>query len=495
MQAIQRSLLSSTAITSLFLISLATPVSANVQGVCVQNCGPAPSPYRPPIYVRPPEPSPTELQQQQANVINDQGLAAENRHDYAGAIALFEQALRLSTNPNSTSIIRENIARAYGLEGFDAFNRNDHAGAIEVYKQALAYTSDARTALTLRQNIANCYSFLANAAGRRNDLIAELEILSLAMRYNPENPEWARWENNIRGEISRRQEAIAEERQQAAAERQRAKTEAMTSAQTARDAARQQLKADTLARAEEERKAARRALEQPAGANPAQGSPGGNTKFFGTPVGPGPEAASPTIPQQPQTTYPSTSAQLNAAAIRPEAAACVFEGQAGCPAGQSFEPLKLSSNSADFKAVSARIATNKKLVADEIFINRFNWYRHLDQQLTETKSKLSEIQQQIDTHKGDQEILKVEKETLANTAKSLEEDQAKAKQFMDERAETLSIKIDWQESGAPNAQSPAPEQQPPKPAEPKTNEPKTSEPKMSEPKTNEPKPTDKPTGQ
>src|SRR5208282_5338532 len=106
------------------VFSFAVPASAQVPdagpGRCVLNCGPAPvrpPVYTPPVYTppvyTPPQPSPAELQQQQANAINDQGREAQNRHDFAASIRLFEQALALSTNANSGLIIRHNIAASY----------------------------------------------------------------------------------------------------------------------------------------------------------------------------------------------------------------------------------------------------------------------------------------------------------------------------------------------------------------------------------------------
>jgi len=352
------------------------------------------------------------LQNQQSITINNQGVAEHNRGNYAEAIRLFEQALALATDPT--------------------------------------------TALKLRHNLANSYSFLARAAQDRGDLTEALRMIELSIRYYPDEPDmdWHGWAETLRGEIAEREQAIEEAR--------RERTEQFTEAEGQRLAAAQQLKSESLRHAEEQLNAARGRIREQQAA--AQGPPasGGNTKFFGTSVGPGAAAAGPTVAPGPQTSYSSTGEQLQAAASSPEAAACVFTGQAGCPAGQPFQPLKLSSNSAAFKTMAAKIATNEKLVADQPFIERFNWYRHLDVQMTETKAKLTEIQKQIDGNKGDREILNAEKGSLENTAKLLEADAAKAKKWMDERAKTLSITLDWPEEGpaSPSQAGPAPQQQP-----------------------------------
>ncbi|MGO9361418.1 MAG: hypothetical protein ACLP1D_27700 [Xanthobacteraceae bacterium] len=376
---------------------------------------PAPPPYVPgpspsaPVYTPPPvyQPSPAELQQQRATAINQQAIEVENRGNHAAALRLFEQALALCTNANA--------------------------------------------ALIIRHNIGNTYSWLAREAQDQGNNSLALRYIELAMQYYPDQRQldWPGWAERLREQIREQREAVEEENQRRVA--------VVTQAESIRAAARAQIQSGRLADVEAQRaEAKKRIAEQLSALNPAQqgAASTGNTKFFGTPVGPGREAVSPSVPTGAQTKYSSTGEQLHAAAVSAEAAACVFEGQAGCPTGQRFDPIKLSSNSTAFQAMAAKVATKPELVRDGAFMNSFNWYRHLDGQVMETKSELEAVQRQLDSNQGDRPVLEAQKGTLENTIKHNETDKAMAKQWMDERAKTFKITLDWPEETPANATPP-----------------------------------------
>lgn len=404
------------------------PRGTDCRALCV---GRGPSPGAPPVYTPPRvyQPSPAELARQRMNAVNEQGRTA--------------------------------------------FKHGDYRDAVRLFKDALALAADRGDALIIQHNIGNTYSFLASEAQKRGDLDEALSMLRQAMAYYPNEGQhdWPGWEKQLRDAIAARQQAAEQaaredeaRRRQAAelaireAENQRRQSQ-LAEAEQSLQSARQQLETERLARAEDDLKSARRALQDtlqeqtPVGAGP-------NTKFFGKgpDVQPG-EVVGHAVPTGPQSQYSSTYEQLSAAAKSAEAASCIFNGQAGCPAGQKFEPLKLSGNSPALQAMAAKIATNKALVGDQQFMERFNWYRHLDTQSSDTKTKLADVQRQIDSNQGDRKILNAMKGTLENTAKIIQDDQKKAKQSMDERAKTLSITLEWPPEEAVTKQTPA--QQPP----------------------------------
>lgn len=133
------------------------PVPLSVPKFTPAPQSPPPSPsYQPPagppppVYVQP-QPSPAELQQRRATVINNEGVVADNKGDHARALALFEQALGLATNPTSIKIYRQNIARA---RGSIAYEHKDYSGCVRFMKEALSLATDLHVAqVALKHNI------------------------------------------------------------------------------------------------------------------------------------------------------------------------------------------------------------------------------------------------------------------------------------------------------------------------------------------------------
>jgi len=171
----------------------------------------------------------------------------------------------------------------------------------------------------------------------------------------------------------------------------------------------------------------------------------------------------PTVAGGTQTAYSSTSAQLKAmAADTKEIAAdprkidsnagCIFAGQSNCTTAAPMNFPKPEPHSQAFNELAARITANSKLAGDSGFQDRLAWYRHLDGQLEETKTNLAAIQQQLDSGKGDAEILAVKKHTLENSIEQTRADIVVAKKMMDDQAKTLNMSVDWPgEAPAPDA--------------------------------------------
>jgi tetratricopeptide (TPR) repeat protein len=80
-------------------------------------------------------PSAAEIAAQQAYALNDQGLAAYTKKDWAAAEADFRRALQLSPNDQ---IIRRNLGMSQGHEGEDAYRNGDYTTALNYFQQALA---------------------------------------------------------------------------------------------------------------------------------------------------------------------------------------------------------------------------------------------------------------------------------------------------------------------------------------------------------------------
>lgn len=263
----------------------------------------------------------------------------------------------------------------------------------------------------------------------------------MAIQYYPDSSAVNVWRNNARiyrAEIAKRQQTIEEEARAAAAEGERARTETFAAAEQQFNTAREQLKAEKFETAEQELNTVRKQLREEALARAEE----------------------------------AAHSQPGEVTISPqESSACLFNGQPGCPTmpnGQPLDSLKLNSNSEALKAMAAKIATNEKLVGDTEFITNFNWYRHFDALTVEEKSKLTGIQQQIDTGKGDVAVLKAYKGTLENEVSSLEQLEATFLKAMENRAEKVAAGTPWKEAlGTTNQVSPTKTQQPPETSEPK----------------------------
>jgi hypothetical protein len=167
---------------------------------------------------------------------------------------------------------------------------------------------------------------------------------------------------------------------------------------------------------------------------------------------------------------------LNVAAAGPEVAACVIEGQRGCPKGKPLVYPAPASQSPVFTEIATRIAANPALARDQEFQNRLAYYRSLDGLAIQTKTKIAAVQKQIDSNQGDREALKAAKQTLENAVKINEADKAGARQSMDERAKTLSIRLDWpaEEAAPPTSAGPRAEQQSARPDATKDDNGKTA---------------------
>ena len=69
---------------------------------------------------------------------------------------------------------------------------------------------------------------------------------------------------------------------------------------------------------------------------------------------------------------------------------------------------------------------NEKAAQSPIITTGLNWYLSLDTQVKEKQAQIAEIQKQIEGGKGDPQILKAQKDSLANDVKRSRADQTAA---------------------------------------------------------------------
>ena len=392
----------------------------------------APPVYQPPVY----QPSPAELKARQATALNNQGVALEKRGKYLEAIRLYELSLQL----NPTQVTHHNLAHANNELALQYYKAKNFSQALQYFRQA-------------KQN-------------NPSDTVISNNLWSAQYEFDnqqhqaQEQADLNRAQANIVAKVLGTPGSSVSSAPPPPASFEFADT---SNAQAmAGSAAAPRPDAGKVSNAgEASSKVNPSAGAQANGApldfmNPAQPTAGtggaGSTNAFGT-ASVNSNVLGPADPPRPQTKYVSASAQADAAAKDPN---CVFDGRPGCKQGQALVIQKPSAASAVVNALVDRIAKNPKLITDEQFQSRFGWYRQLDGQLAETKSKIAVIQQQIDSGKGDKEILAAQKGTLQNTAKQIKTDQATAKGMMDERAKTLSVSLDWPEEAPPSPADAAP---------------------------------------
>ncbi|MBL6935540.1 MAG: tetratricopeptide repeat protein [Alphaproteobacteria bacterium] len=72
---------------------------------------------------------------QQANVLNDQAIAADERGDFHEAIRLYKEALALDPN---NAVIQRNMAYPYNMLGNEAYESGEYETAVTYYREAVA---------------------------------------------------------------------------------------------------------------------------------------------------------------------------------------------------------------------------------------------------------------------------------------------------------------------------------------------------------------------
>ena len=80
-------------------------------------------------------PSAEEVAARQANELNEQGLAAYKKGDWAAAEVFFRQSLE---NMSNAPVVRANLAYTQNHEGVDAYKAGNFAAALNYFQQAIA---------------------------------------------------------------------------------------------------------------------------------------------------------------------------------------------------------------------------------------------------------------------------------------------------------------------------------------------------------------------
>jgi len=130
-------------------------------------------------------PTPAQVEQQRkaaaATALNEQGLAAAEKNDWATAVADFQQALQ--NTPNDPVLLR-NLAIMQGHEGQDAYNNGDYTAALNFLQQALANDppGDASNQ-SMRDSLAAAQNRIADAQ-REQEQRAKDKITAGAMQQD-----------------------------------------------------------------------------------------------------------------------------------------------------------------------------------------------------------------------------------------------------------------------------------------------------------------------
>jgi tetratricopeptide (TPR) repeat protein len=93
-------------------------------GACYPNCG----------YNAPRPPTEAEIAARQALELNDQGIAAFKKGDWATAADLYEKSLAKRDDP----VVRRNLANAQNHQGIDTYDKGDYTTALAYFQAALA---------------------------------------------------------------------------------------------------------------------------------------------------------------------------------------------------------------------------------------------------------------------------------------------------------------------------------------------------------------------
>lgn len=92
-------------------------------------------------------PAKTDKRKVTAYELNEKGIEASKKGDYATAASYYEQALK---NSPDDAVIKKNLAYALNAMGNEAYNKGDYATAASYYEQALKYSDDP----TIKSNLA-----------------------------------------------------------------------------------------------------------------------------------------------------------------------------------------------------------------------------------------------------------------------------------------------------------------------------------------------------
>lgn len=102
-----------------------------------------------------------EAKARKVTALNDQGIAASDKKDWAAAEAYFRQAVKHSPNDD---VFRRNLGITLGHEGEDSYRSGDYPAALNYFQQALANdpADDPNNRRTLNDDLAAVQSKIAH---------------------------------------------------------------------------------------------------------------------------------------------------------------------------------------------------------------------------------------------------------------------------------------------------------------------------------------------
>jgi tetratricopeptide (TPR) repeat protein len=361
----------------------------------------------------------------QRAALNDQGIASYNSKDWAAAEANFKECLKYY--PNDQVVLR-NLALTQGQEGEDAYRRGDYATALNYFQQALANDPiDDQAKRILNDDLAVAKGKIANV---QRDKVAAANIQqtvqnlaqSLTAAPSPNTkPSPGGLDFSDGGPTSNSDNSGG-------------------LSFTASDPSLKDSVADKS----------------------GQPSAGGSTNAFGTNSNPSnPDldhsAPAPAVAVHNASDQASSAANSGAAA-ETNGRSDDAKAKSGCAfdtgACAAYTPVRVDKNVAQTPG-AAEVASHIPAAArnDPEIQKDLAFYEKTDGEKIDTKTKLAAIQNQIDSHTGDTQVLNAQKATLSNDLKRYDTDEANTQAQIKKRL--VSVDVPWVETPAPPATSAA----------------------------------------
>ena len=169
---------------------------------CAMGCGCGGNATRQP-YVAP-QPSAAQIAAQRAHALNDAGNNAYAAKNWALAISLYTQALRLA--PNDTAIAR-NLRGAHGAqinaEGIKAGRAKNWPLAVKLFEQALRTgAANAVSKRTMEKNLVESLNAQGLDAVGAGDLALATKLFERALQVAPKDKSYAPERNVLRKNIA-----------------------------------------------------------------------------------------------------------------------------------------------------------------------------------------------------------------------------------------------------------------------------------------------------
>jgi len=415
------------------------------QGDCGGACGPCPSSggggggWFAPRAPSPPKPTAAEIADQKSGALNDQGLAASERKDWAAAEGYFRKALKLA--PSDHAVLR-NLAITLAHEGEEAYTKGDYTASLSILQESMTYDPvDDTSHHVIVDDLAAAQASVDSA---KTEVVRE-EQQEIHDKLSADD---------MKDSLSRMVNSLSSESRSSAGVGKPDNTSTGSEGLAFTDAA-PSLKDAVADTSSDPTKSPESAPKSSGSRAPAK--TGGGTGIFGTtsnPTNPGLDfSAAPPVSAVKSATDQLTSAAGSGAAakaggISNEAAAteanCAFNTEA------CAKPTSVPINKSAAQTPGATELATHILPAARIDISiqqSMAYYEKLDGKRLDAQTKLAAVQQQINTGSGDSTVLDAQKATLKNDLTHYEADQATTQEQIKKRL--VEINLPWSESPAP----------------------------------------------